>query len=52
MREWLKGTMEADSARLDVARDVGVWLEGLVAVGGGNNPKIARSHVCCALSEL
>lgn len=30
MREWLKGTMEGDSARLDVARDVGVWLEGVV----------------------
>lgn len=27
--------MEGDSARLDVARDVGVWLEGLVEVGGG-----------------
>lgn len=29
------------SACLDVARDVGVWLEGLVEVagGGGNCPK-------------
>ena len=36
MREWLKGTMEGDTARLDVARDVGVWLEG---VGGRNDPK-------------
>lgn len=26
--------MEGDSARLDVARDVGVWLEGLEEVGG------------------
>lgn len=39
MRERLKGTMEGDSACLDVARDVGVWLEGLVEVGGGNYPK-------------
>lgn len=36
MRDWPKRTMEGDSARLDVARDVGVWLEG---VGGGNHPK-------------
>lgn len=34
MRDWLKGTMEEDSARLDVARDVGVWLEGLEEVEG------------------
>lgn len=49
MREWPKRTMEGDSARLDVARDVGVWLEG---VGGWKPPKIARSHVCCSLGEL
>lgn len=44
--------MEGDSARLDVARDVGVWLEGLEEVGGWKRPKIARSHVCCVLCEL
>lgn len=30
-----KGTMVGDSAGVDVAVDVGVWLEGLVVGGGG-----------------
>lgn len=51
MREWLKGTMEGDRALLDVARDVGVWLEGLLG-GGWKRLKIARSHVCRALGKL
>lgn len=34
--------MEGDTARLEAASDVGVWLVGLVDVvggGGGNHPK-------------
>lgn len=42
VREWPKGTMEGDTARLEVASDVGVWLVGLEVVvveGGGNHLK-------------
>lgn len=45
--------MEGDSARLDVARDVGVCVVcGAGGGGGWKRPKIARSHVCCALGQL
>lgn len=38
--------MGGDRTSVDVARDVGVWLEG-----GLTQPKIAISHVCYVHAE-
>lgn len=39
--------MGGDRTSVDVAKDVGVWLEG----GGLTQPKIAISHVCYVHAE-
>lgn len=50
-REWLKGTMEGDSSSGGGQR-CGSVVRGAGGGGGWKRPKIARSHVCCALGEL